>query len=109
MSSRGPRCGCRPATTRARVPDWADVEPDPRRAQAAAYRVMPEPLLLRIEPVAIGPGWLDRRRARVTCATCGEDVNYQREIVRDGLTLCRPCAGDAYYVPAPAVAVSSAM
>ena len=41
---------------------------------------------------------LDRRRVRVTCEQCGEDVNYQREIVRRGRTLCRACAGDAYYV-----------
>ena len=59
---------------------------------------MPEALLLRLESVAIIPGWLDRRRVRVTCEQCGEDVNYQREIVRRGRTLCRACAGDAYYV-----------
>ncbi len=84
------------------VPRWARGEPDPRRAQAAAYRVMPEPLLLRIEPVAIAPGWLDRRRVRVACAACGEDVNYQREVVRGGRTLCRPCADGAYYRAAAA-------
>ena len=43
------------------------------------------------------PAWLARRRVRVTCAACGEGVNYQREI-RDGdRTLCRACAGDRYY------------
>jgi formylmethanofuran dehydrogenase subunit E len=81
--------------------EWAPGESDPRRAQTAAYRVMPESLLLRLDPVAIAPGWLDRRRARVTCTACGEDVNYQREIVRRGRTLCRACAGDAYYARRP--------
>jgi formylmethanofuran dehydrogenase subunit E len=93
------------------APEWALGEPDPRRAQITAYRVMPEPLLLRIEPVAIAPGWLDRRRRRVACAACGEGINYQREIVRHGRPLCRACAGGAYYVPparaAEAVAVPS--
>ncbi|HEU5395293.1 MAG TPA: FmdE family protein, partial [Candidatus Methylomirabilis sp.] len=51
----------------------------PREAQIAAYRVMPEADLLRIEPVTVEPGWLDRRRVRVPCQLCGEGVNYGRE------------------------------
>ena len=82
---------------RERAAEWSG-ELEPRRMQVAAYRVMPEALLLRIESVAIAPGFLDRRRVRVTCEQCGEDVNYQREIVRRGRTLCRACAGETYYV-----------
>jgi formylmethanofuran dehydrogenase subunit E len=33
----------------------------------------------------------------VSCDECGEGVNDRREIVREGRTLCRACAGDAYY------------
>jgi len=84
---------------RALAPEWAAGEPDARLTQIAAYRVMPEPLLLCSAPVAIAPGWLDRRRVRVACEACGEGVNYQREIVRRGRTLCRACAGDCYYTP----------
>jgi formylmethanofuran dehydrogenase subunit E len=84
---------------RALASEWAPGEPDPRRAQVAAYRVMPEPLLLRLEPVVIAPGWLDRRRVRVACAACGESIHYRREIVRHGRPLCRACAGDGYYTP----------
>ena len=91
------------------APEWAAGDPDPRLTQIAAYRVMPEPLLLSIKPVAIAPGWLDRRRMRVACEACGEGIHYQREVVRRGRTLCRPCSGDAYYVPVPvSVSVSSA-
>ncbi len=36
---------------------------------------------------------------RVTCAQCGEGINFQREVLRDGQTLCRACAGDSYYQP----------
>jgi formylmethanofuran dehydrogenase subunit E len=72
-------------------------EADPRRVQMAAYRVMEEADLLSVEPVAIAPGWLDRRRVRVACAACGEGVNYQREVVVEGSPLCRACAGEGYY------------
>jgi formylmethanofuran dehydrogenase subunit E len=36
---------------------------------------------------------------RVVCAVCGEGINFKREVLRDGQTLCRGCAGqeDAYY------------
>jgi formylmethanofuran dehydrogenase subunit E len=60
---------------------------------------MPEPLLLRLQSVAVKPGWLDRRRVRVACAGCGEGINYEREIIAAGRPLCRPCAGDSYYTP----------
>jgi len=34
---------------------------------------------------------------RVVCAQCGEGINFKREVVRDGRTLCRSCAGERYY------------
>ena len=37
---------------------------------------------------------------RIVCAQCGEGVNFRREILRDGHTLCRACAGERYYRPA---------
>src|ERR1700682_1791844 len=37
---------------------------------------------------------------RVVCAECGEGINFQREVVRDGRALCRSCAGESYYKPA---------
>jgi formylmethanofuran dehydrogenase subunit E len=70
---------------------------DPRAAQLAGYRVLPEDRLLALAPVAIVPGWLDRPRVRVACATCGEGVNYRREVHVEGRVLCRACAGGAYY------------
>lgn len=84
---------------RARVPAWAPGEADPRRAQIAAYRIMPEPELLRLDPVTVNPGWLDRPRVRVCCEGCGEGINYQREIITAGHVRCRACAGEGYYRP----------
>ncbi len=96
-SSRAVRVGAR-EEARARAGEWAPDVADGRRAQIAAYRVMPEAELLTITPVVIAPGWLDRRRVRVSCDACGEGVNYQREVVKGGRALCRPCAtGDRYY------------
>jgi formylmethanofuran dehydrogenase subunit E len=83
---------------RVRAGEWAPGIANARQAQIAAYRVMPEPELLVITPVAIVPGWLDRRRVRVSCEACGEGVNYEREVLAGGRTLCRPCAaGERYY------------
>jgi formylmethanofuran dehydrogenase subunit E len=34
---------------------------------------------------------------RIACAECGEGINFQREVRRDGKILCRGCAGQRYY------------
>ena len=34
---------------------------------------------------------------RVNCDICGEEIINEREVCREGLTLCRPCAGERYY------------
>jgi formylmethanofuran dehydrogenase subunit E len=34
---------------------------------------------------------------RVVCAQCGEGINFQRQVVREGRTLCRACAGETYF------------
>jgi formylmethanofuran dehydrogenase subunit E len=34
---------------------------------------------------------------RIVCAECGEGINFQREVRRDGRILCRSCAGERYY------------
>ena len=36
---------------------------------------------------------------RTVCAVCGEEIINEREVVVDGKTLCKTCAGDGYYVP----------
>jgi formylmethanofuran dehydrogenase subunit E len=34
---------------------------------------------------------------RIVCAVCGEGINFKREVLQDGRTLCRSCAGERYY------------
>lgn len=68
--------------------------------QLKAYKLLPDEELFKIERVAIKlpeedqPG---RPVSRVACDQCGEGINDRREVVRDGRTVCRACAGDAYY------------
>jgi hypothetical protein len=35
---------------------------------------------------------------------CGEGINYEREVVLGGRTLCRTCAGEGYYACLEALA-----
>ena len=38
---------------------------------------------------------------RVVCSQCGEGVNFRREVVVEGRTLCRSCSGEKYYETLP--------
>jgi formylmethanofuran dehydrogenase subunit E len=68
--------------------------------QIRAYQQMPDEDLFDFEWVRVRldaeelPGY---RGSRVVCKGCGEAINFKREIIRDGQTLCRACAGERYY------------
>src|SRR5512139_3484004 len=85
---------------RVRARDYAPEAPDKYAAQSQAYRTMPEAELFDIADVRVDlrpedlPG---RPLGRVACGDCGEHVQDGREVYRDGLVLCRACAGGAYY------------
>ena len=69
-------------------------------AQQKAYAQLPDDVLFSKEWVKIAippedlPGF---KGPRVVCAQCGEGINFKREVIHDGRTLCRACAGDKYY------------
>jgi formylmethanofuran dehydrogenase subunit E len=70
------------------------------QAQLLGYQRMPEAELLEVQPVALAfslAKLLSKAGQRATCQHCGEEVINEREVVRDGVTLCRACAGQAYY------------
>ncbi len=80
----------------ARVPD----EPRHYFAQMRAYRLLPDECMLTIRDVQLATPLeqiLSRPGVRVNCAICGEEIMNEREIEREGLLLCRACAGLAYY------------
>ena len=72
-------------------------------AQMQAYQIMPDEELLTVAEVQLATPVAEivsRRGARVHCDVCGEEVMNEREVRRDGLTLCIPCARGGYYFAA---------
>lgn len=73
---------------------------DKNHAQMRAYREMPDDDLFEVQQVRVDlppeefPGY---KGERIVCSECGEGINFRREVVRDGHTLCRACAGESYY------------
>ena len=68
--------------------------------QMLAYREMKDDDLFSTQWVKVDlppeefPGY---KADRITCAECGEGINFKREVERDGRVLCRACAGERYY------------
>ena len=70
--------------------------------QMAAYREMSDDDLFDVQwvRVTVGPEELPGYKGeRIVCAECGEGINFKREVVRDGRTLCKACAGERYWEP----------
>ena len=75
---------------------------DRNAQQMRAYRELPEAELFDIQWVRVRLGPEDMpgyKAARAVCEECGEGINFKREVMRDGKTLCRACAGERYYEP----------
>ncbi|MCB9420031.1 MAG: TraR/DksA C4-type zinc finger protein [Ardenticatenaceae bacterium] len=90
------------AQSRETAPDFAPGAPSRWHAYLEAYQVMPDELLLEWQPVQLTPSIseiLSRAGVRATCADCGEEIINEREVLVNGRTLCRSCAGNAYYLP----------
>src|SRR3954470_24325575 len=70
--------------------------------QMLAYREMSDEDLFAAQWVKVDlppeefPGY---KGERITCAKCGEGINFRREVLRDGKVLCRSCSGESYYTP----------
>ncbi len=87
---------------RSRAKDYAPNAPDRWHAQLLGYQVMPAEELLLAHPVNLTlslSAIISRHGVRVVCDHCGEDIINERQVHRNGETLCRTCAGDAYYQP----------
>jgi formylmethanofuran dehydrogenase subunit E len=72
--------------------------------QMLAYREMSDDDLFDVQwvRVAVGPEEMPGYKGeRIVCAECGEGINFKREVVRDGQTLCKACAGERYWEPVP--------
>jgi formylmethanofuran dehydrogenase subunit E len=79
-------------------------ELDKNAQQMKAYRELPDEELFSEQWVSVPlppsefPGY---KGARLACARCGEGVNFDRFVERDGERLCLGCADEAgrYYQP----------
>lgn len=69
-------------------------------AQLLGYQRMPAEQLLSIQVVelnmAIG-SIISRAGVKAICEACGEEIINEREVLLEGKTLCRSCAGSGYY------------
>src|SRR5512143_3171150 len=101
QTGRALRLSPRPdARLRARL--YAPGEERHYFAQLRGYQVMPVSELLRLEDVVLDPPLrtiLSIPNARAVCDCCGEEIINEREIVMDGVVLCRTCAHGGYYRP----------
>jgi formylmethanofuran dehydrogenase subunit E len=78
---------------------YPDIENKNQR-QMLAYRELPDEELFSTEwvRIRIGPEEMPGYKAgRINCDECGEGINFQREVITSGRTLCRACAGERYY------------
>ncbi len=77
---------------------------DKEQGQQKAYRAMADDEMFEKQWVRVEvkpedlPGF---KGPRTACAECGEGINFKREVVKEGRTLCHACAGEKYYEPLP--------
>jgi formylmethanofuran dehydrogenase subunit E len=69
-------------------------------AQLEAYQVMPPDELFDIQRVELTLSLeklLSKPGKKAICDRCGEEIINEREVIQDGQTLCRACAGESYW------------
>ena len=73
---------------------------DKNSQQMLAYREISDDDLFTTQWVKVElppeefPGY---KGDRIVCESCGEGINFRREVRNDGKVLCRSCAGERYY------------
>ncbi len=85
---------------RERACDFVPAESRHYFAQMQAYQEMPDEEILVLQEVVLNTPVeriVSRPGIRVNCEICGEEIMNEREIICNGSTLCRPCAGNGYY------------
>ena len=73
------------------------------QALIEAYKAFSDEKLFKWQPAIVNflpedlPGY---RAKRVLCEKCDEGIGFRREVRKGGHTLCRACAGEAYWLSA---------
>lgn len=79
---------------------YAPDSKSPWHGYLKGYQLVPDELLLKVEYVKLTRDIeeiLSKPGLRVNCERCHEEIMNEREVIMDGLKLCRSCAGDRYY------------
>jgi formylmethanofuran dehydrogenase subunit E len=79
---------------------YAPEIPEKYSRQLEAYKRMPDSVLFRVQKVRVDMSEYDLpgpTRKKVSCSRCGQKVRDNREVVRNGHILCKPCAQGAYF------------
>jgi formylmethanofuran dehydrogenase subunit E len=82
---------------------FAPEIPGKHAQQLEAYKRMPDNVLFLVQQVKVAINEFDMpgpTRRKVTCAQCGQMVRDHRDVLKDGLSYCRPCAKGAYFFDA---------
>jgi formylmethanofuran dehydrogenase subunit E len=102
--SRAFRVAARESIEAEALPCFPELPRD--QALTEAYKAFEDEKLFQWQPaiVKFSPEDLPGYHAkRVLCAQCGEGIGFHREVHKYGLTLCRACAGEAYWLPGETV------
>jgi formylmethanofuran dehydrogenase subunit E len=84
------------------APEIAEKYPQ----QLEAYKRMPDSVLFRVQQVRVKIDQCDLpgpTRYKAACSRCGQVVRDQREVIKNGAVLCRPCTADTYFSDAKEV------
>jgi formylmethanofuran dehydrogenase subunit E len=76
-------------------------------AMLEAYQQLPDEEIFCWQPVQLTldlKALISHHGVRVNCAACGEEILNEREMIVGGQSLCRACAGEAYYIQSETVA-----
>lgn len=79
---------------------YAPLAANKWEAQLIGYQLMPAAELFDVREVVLRTSIeqiISRPGRKALCAVCGEEIMNEREVVQDGATLCRACAGAGYY------------
>jgi len=73
-------------------------------AQLTGYQHIPDERLLDWQQVALTVPLkriIGQAGKRVSCESCGEEIINQREVIREGMIVCKSCDGDSYFRSIP--------
>jgi formylmethanofuran dehydrogenase subunit E len=80
--------------------DCAPEACDRWEAMLLGYQRLPAEEMFAVQAVTLvtpAAAIVSRAGRRVNCECCGEEIINEREVVANGVILCRSCAGQSYY------------